>query len=329
MAITLAFSLAFLALLIEAAVGYPDWLVRAIGHPVTWIGRLIAALDRGLNDDHASDAMRRAAGIAAIVIIVGVAGATALAIELGLIALLALPLGLVASAIIASTLIAQRSLHQHVARVAAALEQHGVEAGRAAVSHIVGRDTAALDEAGIARAAIESLAENFSDGIVAPAFWLAALGLPGGAAYKAINTADSMIGHRTPRHEAFGWAAARLDDLVNLPASRLSALLIIAAAAMSPNARVREAWDAMRRDAPRHRSPNAGYPEAAMAGALGLALAGPRSYGGVTIDDAVMGDGRRDATAADIRAALALYRRADAILIAIVGLLTLAAILTG
>jgi adenosylcobinamide-phosphate synthase len=324
MAITLAFSLTFLALLIEAAVGYPDWLVRAIGHPVTWIGRLIAALDRGLNDDHANDAMRRAAGIAAILIIVGVVGATALALELGLIALLALPLGLVASAIIASTLIAQRSLHEHVARVAAALEQHGVEAGREAVSHIVGRDTATLDEAGVARAAIESLAENFSDGIVAPAFWLAALGLPGGAAYKAINTADSMIGHRTPRHEAFGWAAARLDDLVNLPASRLSALLLIAAAAMSAKGRARDAWHAVIRDAPRHRSPNAGYPEAAMAGALGLALAGPRSYGGVTVDDAVMGDGRRDATAADIRAALALYRRADAILIALVGLATLA-----
>jgi adenosylcobinamide-phosphate synthase len=324
MAITLAFSLTFLALLIEAAVGYPDWLVRAIGHPVTWIGRLIAALDRGLNDDHASGAMRRAAGIVALLIIVGVAGAAALALELGLFVLLGLPFGLLASAIVASTLIAQRSLHEHVARVATALEQHGVEAGRAAVAHIVGRDTAALDEAGVARAAIESLAENFSDGIVAPAFWLAALGLPGGTAYKAINTADSMIGHRTPRHEAFGWAAARLDDVVNLPASRLSALLIIAAAAISVEAHARDAWQAVRRDAPRHRSPNAGYPEAAMAGALGLALAGPRSYGGVTVDDAVMGDGRRDATAADIRAALALYRRADAILIALVGLATLA-----
>ena len=186
-----------------------------------------------------------------------------------------------AVAIVASTLIAQRSLHDHVARVAAALEQNGLAAGREAVSHIVGRDPDALDEAGVARAAIESLAENFSDGVVAPVFWLMVGGLAGGAAYKAINTADSMIGHRTPRHEAFGFAAARLDDLVNLPASRLSALLIVAAAAVTAGASATDAWRAVLRDASRHRSPNAGYPEAAMAGALGLALAGPRVYGGV------------------------------------------------
>ena len=167
----------------------------------------------------------------------------------------------------------------------------GVVAGRAAVAHIVGRDTAALDAAGIARAAIESLAENFSDAIVAPVVWMVIGGLPGAALYKAINTADSMIGHRTPRYADFGWAAARLDDLVNLPASRLSALLLVAAAALSRDASGGAAWRAVRRDAARHRSPNAGYPEAAMAGALGLSLAGPRSYGGVLVDDAV--DGRR------------------------------------
>jgi len=196
------------------------------------------------------------------------------------------------------------------------LEQGGIAAGRAAVAKIVGRDPQTLDAAGVARAAIESLAENFSDAVVAPVFWMAISGLPGAALYKAINTADSMIGHRTPRYEAFGWAAARLDDLVNLPASRLSALLLVAAAALNKNAAA--AWRAVRRDASRHRSPNAGYPEAAMAGALGLSLAGPRVYGGVTIDDATMGDGRRDATAADIRRALTLYRYADAILIALV-----------
>src|SRR6185369_7265994 len=156
-----------------------------------------------------------------------------------------------------------------------------------------------LDAAGIARAAIESLAENFSDGVVAPALWLALAGLPGGAAYKAINTADSMVGHRTPRHESFGAASARLDDLVNLPASRLSALLIVAAAALTPGASMPRAWRAVWRDARHHRSPNAGYPEAALAGALDLALAGPRQYAGVLIDDALMGDGRRDASAAD------------------------------
>jgi adenosylcobinamide-phosphate synthase len=190
------------------------------------------------------------------------------------------------------------------------------------VSHIVGRDTNPLDAAGVARAAIESLAENFSDAVVAPILWLAIAGLPGAALYKAINTADSMIGHRAPRYEAFGWAAARLDDLVNLPASRLSALLLIAAAGLSKNASANGAWRAVRRDAARHRSPNAGYPEAAMAGALGLSLAGPRVYGGVPVDDATMGDGRRDADAADIVRALALYRRADAILLALLATAT-------
>jgi adenosylcobinamide-phosphate synthase len=215
-----------------------------------------------------------------------------------------------------------------VADVADALEKTGAEGGREAVSHIVGRDTASLDEAGVARAAIESLAENFSDGVVAPVFWMLIAGLPGAAVYKAINTADSMIGHRTPRYQAFGWSAARLDDLVNLPASRLSALLIIAAAAVTKNASAAAAWQAVRRDARHHRSPNAGYPEAAMAGALGLALAGPRDYGGVRVDDAFMGDGRRAADANDIRTALGLYRRADGILIAFVAMLAIAFIAT-
>ncbi len=308
-----------LALLIEAMVGYPDRLVSAIGHPVIWIGRLIAMLDQSLNHDGAPFASRRAAGIIALAIVVAVPAAIAYGLEWSL---LRLPFGIVPAAILASTLIAQRSLHDHVAAVATALEEGGLAAGREAVSRIVGRDPAALDEAGVARAAIESLAENFSDGVVAPALWLAVAGLAGGAAYKAINTADSMIGHHTPRHAAFGWAAARLDDLVNLPASRLAALLVVAAAAIS--GRAAPAWRALVRDAARHRSPNAGYPEAAMAGALGLALAGPRVYAGVVVDDALMGDGRRDATAADIRAALALYRRADAILIALFALATLA-----
>jgi adenosylcobinamide-phosphate synthase len=316
----LCVTLTFLALLIEALVGYPDRLAGAIGHPVTWMGRLIDWLDASLNHEGASDASRHLAGAVALVILVAASTAVAYVIERGL---LLLPLGIVLAAVAASTLIAQRSLYQHVARVAVALEQDGLAAGRAAVAEIVGRDPEALDEAGVARAAIESLAENFSDGIVAPVFWMALAGLPGAAAYKAINTADSMIGHRTPHHEAFGFAAARLDDLVNLPASRLSALLVVAAAALTGRAAAAEAWRAVIRDAGHHRSPNAGYPEAAFAGALGLALAGPRVYGGVEVEDAVMGDGRRAATAADIRAALALYRRADALLIALVGILAL------
>ncbi len=187
---------------------------------------------------------------------------------------------------------AQRSLHAHVERVALALEDEGIESARARVSKIVGRDTASLDEAGVARAAIESLAENFSDGVVAPALWMVVGGLPGAAIYKAINTADSMIGHHSERYEQFGWASARLDDLVNLPASRLSALLIMAAAYLTPGASAANAFGAVLRDADRHRSPNAGYPEAAMAGALGLALAGPRYYGGKLVEDVWMGDGR-------------------------------------
>ncbi|HWS06249.1 MAG TPA: adenosylcobinamide-phosphate synthase CbiB [Xanthobacteraceae bacterium] len=308
-------ALALLAMVIELCAGYPQALLRAVGHPMMWIGSLIAALDRLLNRDTADAYWRRCPGIVAILLLLGIVGAIAFVVEREL---LRLPFGLIGVAVIASTLIAQRSLHQHVADVATALEQGGVIAGRTAVAKIVGRDVGALDAAGVARAAIESLAENFSDAVVAPVFWMAIAGLPGAALYKAINTADSMIGHRTPRHEAFGWAAARLDDLVNLPASRLSALLLVAAAMLSKNTSAAAAWRAVLRDASRHRSPNAGYPEAAMAGALGLSLAGPRVYGGVIIDDATMGDGRRDATAADIRRALTLYRYADAILIALV-----------
>jgi len=318
-------TLTLAALLIEAVVGYPDRLVRSIGHPVTWIGRLIRALERNCNSDTATPARRRALGLIAVLLIVSIVAVVTLVIERGL---LLLPFGLIGVGVLASALIAQRSLHEHVARVADALDNAGVTGGREAVSHIVGRDVAVLDVAGIARAAIESLAENFSDGVVAPVFWMLIAGLPGAAVYKAVNTADSMIGHRTPRYQAFGWAAARLDDLLNLPASRLSAFLIIAAASVTPRASASGAWRAVRRDAGRHRSPNAGYPEAAMAGALGLALAGPRSYGGVRVDDALMGDGRRAADAGDIRAALGLYRRADGLLIALVGVLAAVIIAT-
>jgi adenosylcobinamide-phosphate synthase len=307
-------ALALIAMLIELCFGYPERVASAAGHPVTWIGRLIGALDRLLNRETVRAIARRAAGIVAVLILIVVVGTVAFVAEHEL---LRLPFGFLAVGLLASTLIAQRSLHRHVADVARALERQGGEAGRIAVSHIVGRDTEALDAAGVVRAAIESLAENFSDAVVAPIMWMAIAGLPGAALYKAINTADSMIGHRTRRYEAFGWAAARLDDLVNLPASRFSALLLIAAAGLSKDASATGAWRALRRDAARHRSPNAGYPEAAMAGALGLSLAGAHVYGGVRVEDATMGDGRRDADAVDIVRALALYRRADAILLAL------------
>lgn len=314
------------ALLIEATIGYPHWALRWIGHPVTWIGRLIAWLDRELNRESSGAAARKLAGIVAVIVVIAISAGIAAALERGL---ARIAFGTLAAGLLASTLLAQRSLHAHVLRVARALETEGLAGGRAAVSHIVGRDTAVLDEAGVSRAAIESLAENFSDAIVAPTFWLALGGLAGGVAYKAINTADSMIGHRTPRHAAFGFAAARLDDLVNLPASRLSALLIIAAASITHGASPAAAWRAVRTDARHHRSPNAGYPEAAMAGALGLSLAGPRIYGGVLVEDAAMGSGRREAGPKDIRAALALYRRADAILIALVAVAAAVSLLPG
>lgn len=318
---TMTFTLALVALILEALLGYPDSLFRRIGHPVTWIGRLIAWLDRTLNRPERPEGTRRALGILALVVVVGLAGGTGVIVER---TLSTIPGGLLLTALLASSLLAQRSLYQHVARVAQALETDGIEAGRRAVAHIVGRDPTRLDEAGVSRAAIESLAENFSDGVVAPAFWLAVGGLGGGAAYKAVNTADSMIGHRTPRHAAFGWASARFDDLINLPASRLSGLLLILAAALVPGASPRRAWAAIRRDAHRHRSPNAGWPEAALAGALGIAIGGPRVYAGVLAEVPYMGEGGRVAIAAgDIRAALRLHLVADALLILLVAGLAL------
>ena len=322
----MAVTSAFLALVIEAVFGYPPILLRSIGHPVTWVGTLIDMLERRFNRPCGSARVRRLRGLAVLAVVLAVTTVVAFGVEH---MLLLVPFGTIAVALLASALLAQRSLHDHVAHVARALDDEGLAGGRAAVAHIVGRDPDALDEAGVARAAIESLAENFSDGIVAPVFWTALGGLAAGAAYKAINTADSMLGHRTERFAAFGWAAARLDDLVNLPASRLAALLVIAAAGLTPGASAAASFRAVRRDSHRHRSPNAGYPEAAMAGALGLALAGPRIYGGKLIDDAMMGDGRRDATAADIRAALALYRRADALLIAFVAVAAVVLIVKG
>jgi adenosylcobinamide-phosphate synthase len=300
--------LALAALALEALAGYPAPLYRAIGHPVTWMGAGLGWLDARLN--HGSFPVRRMAGMAALVLYltpVALAGwaATRLLTPLG-------APGFLALAALAASLPAQRSLYTHVRAVADGLDA-GLAEGRKAVAMVVGRNPDALDEAGAARAAIESLAENFSDGVVAPVLWTALGGLTGGALYKAVNTADSMIGHRDARYAAFGSAAARLDDLINLPASRLAALWMILAAALTPDASAAEAIRAVRRDAAKHRSPNAGWPEAAMAGALGLRLAGPRVYGETLVDDAFMGSGRRDANAAEIRRALTLYQVACAI----------------
>jgi adenosylcobinamide-phosphate synthase len=320
-------SSALAALVIEAAFGYPQVLVRRIGHPVMWIGALIAWADRHWNRAADSFAARRLWGVALVVGLVGIMAIIGLLLTWILQRLLPEPLSVVVLGLVASSLLAQRSLDQHVAAVAAGLEQGGLAGGRRAVAMIVGRDPDSLDEAGVARAAIESLAENFSDGIAAPLLWLAIAGLPGILIYKAVNTADSMIGHLSERHRAFGWAAARLDDLVNLPASRLSALWLVLAACIIPAASARGAWRVVWRDAHLHRSPNAGWPEAAMAAALGLRLAGPRVYHGVVVADAWMGNGRAQADAHDIRRALLLYRGACVVQALVVAALALATII--
>ncbi len=252
-------------------------------------------------------------GLATLLLLLAICGAAGTAVSLLSQHFLARIASTLVCGLAASTLLAQRSLDAHVRAVADALERHGIEAGRHAVSMIVGRDTRNLDEAGVSRAAIESLAENFSDGVVAPLFWLVVAGLPGVLMYKAVNTADSMVGHKSDRYRAFGWAAARTDDLVNLPASRLAAVWLVLASmilpALSPRGAIKSIW----RDADKHRSPNAGWPEAAMAGALGLRLGGPRAYDGAMLNEPWMGDGREQAGARDIRTALTQYRTACAI----------------
>ena len=295
--------LVVLALLFDMAVGDPDWLYRRVAHPVAVLGRAIMAAERWLYPETgAADAFRR--GLVLTAGLVALAAATGLVLSA---VLRPLPGGWILAGLFASTLIACRGLHAHGTAVANALDLSLAE-GRAAVSQIVGRDPESLDRGGVARAAVESIAENFSDGVVAPLFWLALLGLPGLCAYKAVNTLDSMIGHRSTRYLTFGRAAARLDDWVNWLPARLAGGLLVAAALVVPGADAPRAWRAMRRDAPQHRSPNAGWQEAAMAGALGFALAGPRQYGSEVVDDAWMGNGRRDLDSADIRAALRLYR---------------------
>jgi adenosylcobinamide-phosphate synthase len=304
-----------LALAIDAVVGDPDALWRRMPHPVAWFGAAIGWLDRRFNREADAFAARRAWGVMSLVALLTLAVGGAWLLHAGL---TRLPFGWVLEALAASVLIAQRSLYDHVARVAATLERDGLTGGRRAVAMIVGRDPESLDEAGVSRAAIESAAENFSDGVVAPALWFALLGLPGLAAYKAVNTADSMIGHMSERHRAYGWAAARLDDLMNLPASRLAGLVVALAAPLAGGS-IAQSLAAMRRDARLHRSPNAGWPEAAMAGALGVALAGPRRYGERLVEDPFLNaGGRREADAADIRRALRVMIGACAGLFALV-----------
>ncbi len=309
---TAAWAILLLALLIDALVGDPPWLYRRVPHPVVLVGRLVDFADRRLNREGMAPRERFLAGLFALKVIV----ALVLALAWSLAFVLAQwPFGWLVEALLASSLIAFRGLYDHVRAVAEGLSRSLAE-GRAAVAHIVGRDPESLDEAGVARAAIESLAENFSDGVVAPVFWYLLLGLPGLCAYKAVNTLDSMIGHRSARYLYFGRAAARLDDAANWVPARLAALIVVLAGAALPGAAAAGALRGSLRDAPKHRSPNAGWPEAAFAGALGFALAGPRRYGEQTVDDHWMGDGRRDLGVEDLHAALRLYLVCGAVMAA-------------
>lgn len=291
-----------LMLIAEAAFGYPHrW-----PHPVTAAGALIAAAERRRN--RGRPMARRLAGVGLVGLLLASAALTGGAIE----HLAGGGRGVLLVVAIGTTGLAQRSLHDHVAAVLAPLAKGDLPAARGAVAMIVGRDTVTLDEAGVATAAIESLAESFCDGVVAPACWFLVAGLPGLFAAKAINTADSMVGHRTPRLACFGWAAARADDLVNWLPARIAGVLICLAG--------RGGWRTMVRAAPRHASPNGGWPEAAMAGALGRRLGGPVSYDGEPAPRAVLGAGPVP-DAADLARALRTYRIACLLLWLAVGVL--------
>ena len=298
-------------LAIDAWFGDMPALFAHVPHPVVLAGRAVAFFDRKLNREIRSEASRRVRGILTAFVLVG--GAAALGLAIARLCRNS-PVGAAVEILLIAILVAQRSLFEHVAAVARALAGGSLPAGRDAVRHIVGRDPASLDAYGVARAAIESLAENFSDGVVAPAFWYLVLGLPGLFAYKMANTLDSMIGHTTSHYRAFGWAAARFDDLANLVPARLSGALIAAAAVFSRSGRPSRAVVIMLRDARKHRSPNAGWPEGAMAGALGLALAGPRRYGEVVVADPWVGEGSARAAPRDIDRALVIYKNACLIL---------------
>lgn len=280
------------ALALDGLIGDPGWLWSKITHPAVWFGRMTSAFERRWNNGAVSS------GILTILFIAVLAGLAGFVIER------LLPSGWpggIAVAVIASIFIAQRGLYEHVRDVARA---DGLDAAKQAVSQIVGRDPQKLDEAGVARAAIESCAENFSDGVIAPAFWFLIGGLPGLFVYKAVNTADSMIGYRSERYEKFGKAAARLDDVMNYIPARISGLLIALA-----SGQVKAAIKIMWRDAGKHSSPNAGWPESAMAGAMGLALGGPRSYGGGAAAGEWLNETGRKAGMADIDAALRIFIR--------------------
>nr|WP_321457116.1 adenosylcobinamide-phosphate synthase CbiB [uncultured Cohaesibacter sp.] len=318
------------ALLVDAVFGEPDWLWRHLPHPVVVFGKAISFFETCFNHPDQQRAFSGwLFGLFAIATITVVGSAFGYLLQVWL-----MGFGLIGSAIVAvlsSTLLAQKSLFEHVKRVQEPLHDGNLEGARHAVSMIVGRDTTKLNDSGVARAAIESLAENYSDGIVAPLFWFLLLGLPGLICYKIINTADSMIGHRNERYQYFGWASARLDDLINLVPARLTMLLLL----FSPVSLNLEAgicnqpWNAFLADARRHRSPNAGWPEAAMARRLGIALSGPRYYDGKLNDEQfVNADGKREIGSNEVAKALRLYVGACLVQFLFVAIIATLAVLT-
>jgi adenosylcobinamide-phosphate synthase len=304
---------AVIAAAAERALGYPAGVQRAIGHPVQWMGAVVSGLDAKLNTAPHVMMEGRLRGAAALLLLICVTAFPAWLIAQFL---SALPGGGVAEALFATAFIAQKSLADHVRDVERGLSS-SLAAGRTAAAKIVGRDTENLDESSTARAALESLAENTADGVVAPLFWYLLLGLPGLVAYKAVNTADSMIGHKTNEHLHFGYAAARSDDLLNFVPARLAALLFAGAALFASGNSARNSLITARRDAGKHRSPNAGWPEAAMAGALGLSFGGPRNYEGERLDLPWLGDGRKTLTRQDIGEGLRLYERSLLLMLAV------------
>ncbi len=307
-----------LALAADAVFGEMRPVFARIGHPVQWLGALIAAFETRLNRPQRSARARRVRGGLTVAVVTGIAAG------LGWLILSFARTkwwGWALELAVATVLVAQRSLYDHVAAVAQGLDKGGLAGGRAAVARIVGRDPASLDAHGVARAGIESLAENFSDAVVAPCFWYVLFGLPGLMAYKAVNTLDSMIAHRNERYLDFGRYAARLDTAMNFLPARLSAAIVVLASFVAPGARPFAALKTAWRDARKHRSVNAGWPEGAFAGALDLALAGPRRYGSELVDDPWIGSGRARATIEDMRRALWLFVVACLVHAALIGLL--------
>ena len=293
-----------LALAMDAIIGDPNWLYRKIPHPIAAIGCMMNQLDLFLNRPQVKNPTKKILGVLFIIIALSVAGIIGWGMQTGL---KLMEFGQLLEAILVSIFLAQNSLYRHVRNVAQALVSDGLDAARLSVSHIVGRDPAALDESGVCRASIESLSENFSDGVIAPVFWYLIAGMPGILMYKTLNTADSMVGHLSPKYRYFGWASAKLDDVANFIPARLTALLIFLTALIIPSTKGFKSLRSCLTYANRHRSTNAGWPEAAMAGALDIRIAGPRVYNGIVVNDPWMGDGNPNLRTNDINRALKLY----------------------